>query len=58
MLLYSISKGDVSFISLHLLLSTQSSCHVLCPTISVSEINITPYSFTKSHVYLATEHEL
>lgn len=55
MLLYSISKGDVSFISLHFLLSTLSSCHVLCPMISVSEINITPYSLTKADVYPATE---
>lgn len=55
MLLYSISNGDVSFTSLHALLSSLSSCHVLCPTISASEIKITPYSLTKADVYLATE---
>lgn len=58
MLLYSISKGDVSFISLHFLLSTLSSCHVLCPMISVSEINITPYSLTKADVYMQLNYEL
>lgn len=55
MLLYSISKGDVSFISLLFLLSTLCSCHVLCPMISVNEINITSYSLTKADVYPATE---
>jgi len=55
MLLYSILKNNLSFISLHFLLSTASSCHFLCPTRNVSEANITTYSLTKASVYFATE---
>lgn len=55
MLLYSILKDDLSFISLQLFLSTVNSCHVLCPTRNFSETNITAYRLTKAAVYFAAE---